>query len=91
MEAGVLMKTIADMVADVIPCPEALPCEDATACLTCDHPLCPTHSKNADEFNECSDGGLHCDGCQHSCKTCIGDSVFDDYEDRFEQSWRGEN
>lgn len=63
-------------------------CDIASTCTGCDKTICPEH---CDDFTTCSDGGLHCGDCRGDCPTCQGDLAYDDYEDRYEQTWRGED
>ena len=52
---------------DLTDCPEGVECDEATACINCDHPLCPDHS---DDFTTCVLGGLHCGACRDLCGSC---------------------
>lgn len=65
-------------------------CDIASDCTVCDTTICPDH---CDDFVTCvaNPDARHCGDCRHECEDCEGAAAQDDYEDRYEQAWRGED
>lgn len=74
----------------VSPCPDG--CEDQVTDEVCGLIVCAVHSPEADVI-ECAESklGLHHVDCRADCKDCQAALAYDDYEDRFELAWRGED
>lgn len=67
-------------------------CDESVEDLVCGVWVCVVHTPD-DEIVECVESKLrlHHVDCRSECEDCQGAAAQDDYEDRYERTWRGED